>query len=592
MKILQIIGILLILSTAGISAQDFSNYKFTITTPGTNINTPNDDYAPFLSLDRKTLYFTSFDRSGSAGAADIYYSEQKSASWQSASNGGSDINTSGNDGALSIAGDGKTFVFSSDARSGYGDADLFIAELNNGKIINIRNLGDKVNSKYWESQPSISSDGKTIYFASNRPGGFGGTDIWMTKFESGKWSEPVNLGNIINSPGQERSPYITSDGMTLYFSSDGHPGFGKKDIFISFKDNGAWGEPVNLKNGINSEADDLFFSASSMDNTFYFASNRAGGQGGYDIYSGTPNVFGNGMFRLVVSVLDSNTRKPIPGIVTISDAQTGDKLVTLTTDAITKEYVQILPAGRTFKIESQVRDYQPRIENVPMTAANQTRKVEILYGPLVVVEFDLGKYEVPFFVTGYYRVNTPENLDGLYPLLDGKLKEAAYIERFAKGSDRYNQYKTWSQRVDGIFRTVVGTLIDDIFPRFNKQGLPNEMLEISVIGYADPTPVREGAKYVEDEAVSFDDASGKKVTVKKGDQMDNFVLSGLRAFNAGQELDNMLQQEAQKGHRDYSDLKSSARLAYKIISGGVSKDDSDYAAQRRIKIIVTRKEKP
>ena len=118
MKLLNILLIFTLLTSAEIFSQDFSNYKFTINTLGTNINSANDDYAPVIIQDKKTLNFTSYDRPGSVGKADLFISDFKSGSWQNAINAGNDINTEGNDGAVSFAADGKTFVFSSDARSG------------------------------------------------------------------------------------------------------------------------------------------------------------------------------------------------------------------------------------------------------------------------------------------------------------------------------------------------------------------------------------------------------------------------------------------------------------------------------------------
>jgi outer membrane protein OmpA-like peptidoglycan-associated protein len=149
-----------------------------------------------------------------------------------------------------------------------------------------KNCGPKVNTKYWESQPSISSDGKTIYFTSNRPGGQGGMDIWKTEMISeGVFSDPVNLGDVVNTPFDEISPFIHFDQKTLYFSSDGHLGMGGRDLFYAkMQPNGTWNTPVNLGYPINSYKDESGIFINAQGSVAYFASNRPGGFGGLDIY--------------------------------------------------------------------------------------------------------------------------------------------------------------------------------------------------------------------------------------------------------------------------------------------------------------------
>jgi outer membrane protein OmpA-like peptidoglycan-associated protein len=149
-----------------------------------------------------------------------------------------------------------------------------------------KNCGPPVNTKHFESQPSMAANGKTIYFISNRPGGHGGTDIWKTEMISeGVFSEPVNLGNVINTPFDELSPFIHFDQKTLYFASDGHAGMGGRDLFYSkIQPDGSWGIPINLGYPINSYQDESGIFINAQGNAAYFASNRAGGFGGLDIY--------------------------------------------------------------------------------------------------------------------------------------------------------------------------------------------------------------------------------------------------------------------------------------------------------------------
>ncbi|HXC04786.1 MAG TPA: OmpA family protein, partial [Bacteroidia bacterium] len=169
--------------------------------------------------------------------------------------------------------------------------DIYYCDLIDGKWGEIKNCGPVINDKTaWDSQPSISADGQTLYFASDRPGGYGGSDIWTShKKKDGSWDTPVNLGPTINTAGEEKTPFIHSDSETLYFSSDGLPGFGGQDIFYVRKDDkGAWEEPKNIGSPINTPNADVGFFVSTDGHYGYFASNQKQknqGPGGYDIYS-------------------------------------------------------------------------------------------------------------------------------------------------------------------------------------------------------------------------------------------------------------------------------------------------------------------
>lgn len=181
----------------------------------------------------------------------------------------------------------------------YYNCDICESEFSFGNWTDPEPLGSNINnSDTWETMPSISSDGKTLYFISDRPGGIGGYDIYKSnKNEAGEWSPSVNLGSLINTPGNEMSPFIHSDCRTLYFSSgsredrdgtffEGHQGLGKMDIFlIRIDKNGNWTKPQNIGYPINSEDDEFGFFVSSDGKTGYFASNKLKGMGGWDLYS-------------------------------------------------------------------------------------------------------------------------------------------------------------------------------------------------------------------------------------------------------------------------------------------------------------------
>ncbi|MGD9492265.1 MAG: OmpA family protein [Bacteroidales bacterium] len=170
----------------------------------------------------------------------------------------------------------------------YINCDLYYTRFEFGGWSDIIPIDAVNTSDHWESQPSISSDGKTLYFISDRPGGIGGYDIYTsTRDESGSWSAPQNMGKIVNSEGNEKSPFIHTDSQTLYFSSEGRPGMGGYDIYYArMDDNGTWQKPVNIGYPINSKYDDVGFFVSTDGKYGYFGSNNMSeGLGGWDFYS-------------------------------------------------------------------------------------------------------------------------------------------------------------------------------------------------------------------------------------------------------------------------------------------------------------------
>jgi len=168
------------------------------------------------------------------------------------------------------------------------NCDLYHSHFSKGYWSKIESLGDHVNGESsWESQPTVTSDGKMIYFISDRPGGLGGYDIYkIEKQDDGAWSSPINLGAPINTPANEKSPFIHTDSQTLYFSSQGHKGLGGYDIYYSRqKQDGDWEEPTNIGYPINSYDDDLSFFASTDGHYGYYSSNRLSKSGVWNLYS-------------------------------------------------------------------------------------------------------------------------------------------------------------------------------------------------------------------------------------------------------------------------------------------------------------------
>ena len=264
---------------------------------GEAINSPLDEYFPAITTDDQTFLYTRNNRTEQIPLQeDFLVSHKVNGAWAPATLIGSGINTSGNEGAPAISADGEILFFVAcqdgpdgsyaGGRKGYGSCDIFYSQKVGNAWSKPYNLGPNINTKNFESQPSFSADGKTLYFVSNRPGGFGRGDIYYSTLrDDGSWGIPVNIGNKINTVGEEESVFIHPDGKTLYFSSNGHIGMGGLDIYVSRKDDkGEWGTPVNLGYPINTYGDENSLLVNGRGDLAYFASNRAGGFGGLDLY--------------------------------------------------------------------------------------------------------------------------------------------------------------------------------------------------------------------------------------------------------------------------------------------------------------------
>ena len=250
---------------------------------GSSINTKSDEYWPSITADGQTFMFTrqayvnNYTGSFSKAQEDFYLSYNSGNGWQEAINAGEPLNTMENEGAQTLSSNGKYMYFTSCDRSGgLGSCDLFFSSFIDGQWSEPFNLGSPVNTPFWESTPSISADGNILFFSSSRPGGFGGKDLWYSVItRKGSWSKPVNLGKVINTEGDEMSPFIHFDGKTLYFSSDGWTGMGGFDIYITrMKEDSTWTDPQNLGYPINTYSDDMGLVIESGGQKAYFSSLR------------------------------------------------------------------------------------------------------------------------------------------------------------------------------------------------------------------------------------------------------------------------------------------------------------------------------
>lgn len=237
---------------------------------GSAINTDLPEYLPSLTVDESILIFHRRVRNNE----DFFISRRNdSLGWMNAVPI-DDLNTDTNEGAHTLSSDGKTMYFTiCGSPKNYGSCDIYVTEYLRNRWSRPENLGPEINSKAWDSQPSISSDGRFLFFSSNRANGHGGKDIYVSfKRKDGKWSVAKNIGETINSKGDEEAPFIHADGSTLYFMSDGHPGMGSSDIYLTkTEDYANWTSPVNIGYPINTKDREGAIFVTADGQTGYFS---------------------------------------------------------------------------------------------------------------------------------------------------------------------------------------------------------------------------------------------------------------------------------------------------------------------------------
>ena len=392
---------------------------------GAGVNSKSEEYFPCLTVDGKTLLYTRLvqnpESANNMGLnEDFFISHLSDSSWTQSEDIGKLINTPYNEGAPCLSPDGQILIFTAcevfgdygSGRKGYGSCDLFFSRKLNSNWTEPINMGAPINSRSWESQPSYSSDGRTIYFirrASNK------SDkkvqyIYKSELgEDGRWGVPVKLNDKINVPGcRQESVFIHPDNQTLYFSSNGPTGMGGMDIFMSRKGaDGDWGEAVNLGYPINTVNDENSFTVSGDGKTAFFASDRKEGYGGLDLYS-----FDLPQQNRPLSVsymrgriYDKESKKPMYARFELIDLETGRTAIKSFSNKGNGEFMVCLPANKNYALNVSSDKYLFYSENFEIkntgTILNPVIK-DILLQPIKIGEtvvlrnifFETAKYEL------------------------------------------------------------------------------------------------------------------------------------------------------------------------------------------------------
>ncbi|OFY70714.1 MAG: hypothetical protein A3G23_08350 [Bacteroidetes bacterium RIFCSPLOWO2_12_FULL_37_12] len=487
---------------------------------GAPINTDNKEYDPVISADESVLMFTS-RRPGSTGEKtddfgeffeDIYISYNNNGTWSEPQNMGPKINKKDHDACISLSADGQTlFIYKGiDEING----DIYESKLKGTEWSKPKEMDDVINSKFWEGSCCLSADGNRFYFVSDKPGGFGGKDIYVSeKNKKGKWQDPVNLGPNINTDNDEDGVFLHPDGQTLYFSSEGHKSSGGFDIFKStWTDNSFWSEPKNIGYPVNTPDNDVFFVLSANGEHGYYASEK---EGNLDIYlikfpkpfrapeppalatkapelaytpEGVPYEIVpkkvssakayNPLTMVKGTVTDADTKLPIGATIQLVDNAKNELLSEIEANEATGKYMVMLPSGKNYGIAIQKEKYLFHSENFDIPENSDYQEIT---KDVQLKKMDVGKKIVLkniFFDTGKWTLRQPEStneLDRLVELLDENKKLMIEISGHTDNIGKEDYNKTLSEN---RAKAVVDYLVE--------KGIKAERLKYAGYWYSRP----------------------------------------------------------------------------------------------------------
>jgi outer membrane protein OmpA-like peptidoglycan-associated protein len=440
---------------------------------GSKINSKFPEHSPVITADEATIMFTSRRPNTTGGKMDptdqmyfedIYMSTRSGDEWSEPVNMGSPINSADHDATIGISVDGqKLFIYKDDK----GDGNIYFSNLVGNQWAAPQKLNDFVNSKAWEGNASISADGNLLYFSSEREGGLGGKDIYVSRrLPNGDWGKAMNLGPRVNTPYNDDAPYIHPDGVTLYFSSEGHSTMGGFDIFYSTfnADSSVWSAPVNIGYPVNSTDDDIFYIPTPDNKRAYYSSFKKDGQGEKDIYlitlpekKETPLTVYKGT---VVSIYGG---VPKNAIINVTDNETGELVGTYTPNSSTGAYLFILQPGKNYNITYEADEFLFSSENFNVS---DTSAYAVINKPIELSPIKVGQkitLKNIFFASGASQLAPAskvelEKLRTLMTKLPDLVVEIGGHSD-AQGSDELNQ-KLSQKRAESVVKYLVDGGID------------------------------------------------------------------------------------------------------------------------------------
>jgi outer membrane protein OmpA-like peptidoglycan-associated protein/tetratricopeptide (TPR) repeat protein len=377
------------------------------------INFLNSQYFPVLTADGETLIFTGLAESRDEN---IYITHRRKTGWDVPEEISKSINTVNNEGTSSVSADGRTLVFTAcNRQDGYGSCDLYITHKQGNDWSAPVNMGEPVNSRDWDSQPSLSADGHTLYFASDRKGGQGKKDIWVSHLnQTGKWTEPKSLGPTINTADDENAPFIHANGRTLFYASNGLPGMGGMDIFITQKLDTVWAEPKNLGYPINTVSEQVgLFIASDGKMAYYSDDYAENGKSRSLLYkfelpeslkkSIIPTRYAKG------KVFDKKSGAALSSDIDLYDLKSQEKVASFTSDAKTGSFLAVLNNGSEYAFYVSKSNYLFKSLSFTINDSISSVNLEI---PLEAIEKDRAEVlNNIFFKTGSFDLDEKSKVE-------------------------------------------------------------------------------------------------------------------------------------------------------------------------------------
>lgn len=465
---------------------------------GSTVNGQYPEYSPIINADESMIIFTSRRNTTTGGNRtnddgkfyeDIYISYRSGGDWGAPQNPGKPLNADLHDATVGLSPDGQTlYIYRGD-----NGGDIYVCVLKGAEWGKPERLNKNINTKYHESSASLAPDARKLYFVSDRPGGFGGRDIYVSELDKkGNWGTAVLLPSAINTPLDEEAVFMHPDGKTLYFSSKGHRTMGGYDIFKTVFENGQWSTPENIGYPINTAGDDVFFSISASGRHGYYSSARPGGMGDQDLYVITflgpekPMVNNSddnllawktqavsetvieqvieiktaSLTLLKGRILDEITHEPVEATIILTDIDKNEELATFTSNSATGRYLVSLPSGKNYGIAVSADGYLFHSENfpIPENAAYQEIEKDIYLKKIAVGSSIVLKNIFFDFNQATLRPESKNELDRLVQLLNDmpnmKIEISGHTDNI--GSAQYN--KTLSER---RAKSVVDYLIEN-----------------------------------------------------------------------------------------------------------------------------------
>lgn len=378
-------------------------------------------YFPVLTADSRKILFTKRDGLNSYDHEDIFVADEKNGEWSNPVPIAQSINTNYNEGTCTISADGNILIYTScDAPDSFGSCDLYISYKVNGSWQKPSNMGKEINSRSWDSQPSLSADGSMLFFSSNRRGGHGGNDIWYSyRLEDGSWSQVKNLGPEINTSKDEVSPFIYFNNEMLFFASDDHMGFGGKDLYISKLGEDGFGAPENLGYPINDHKDQLaLFITAQQDYAYYTENTYQDGKVDSSLIFrfNFPKEIDLGEKLIITEgkVLNSNNGQPIDARLSLVSLVNDSTLYQFRSDGKSGEFIMIYPDKSFSGLYVEKQGFLPKIFNVEKDSLKDIKNMKIQLTPVASGEqfifenvfFDFDKTELkPESISSLKRLN-------------------------------------------------------------------------------------------------------------------------------------------------------------------------------------------